>query len=150
MRTVIQRVTKASVNIDGNIFSEINNGLLVLLGIENSDTQDDIDWLVKKIIQLRIFDDENGLMNLSVKDINGELLVVSQFTLFASTKKGNRPSFINSAKPDVALPLYKLFIANTELFFGKKIKTGEFAAAMKISLINDGPATIIIDTKNRE
>ena len=150
MRAVIQRVSKASVTIDGNIKSEIKGGLLVLLGIEENDTEKDIEWLVKKIIQLRIFSDADDKINLSVQDINGDILVISQFTLFASTKKGNRPSFLRSAKPDIAIPLYEQFIGETEKQFGKKIFTGEFGADMKVELLNDGPVTIIIDSRNME
>ena len=150
MRAVIQRVSKASVTIDGNIKSQIKTGLLVLLGIEENDTEKDIEWLVKKIIQLRIFSDADDKMNLSVQDINGDILVISQFTLFASTKKGNRPSFLRSAKPDIAIPLYEQFIGETEKQFGKKIFTGEFGADMKVELLNDGPVTIIIDSRNME
>lgn len=150
MRAVIQRVSHASVTIDGNIKAEIKSGLLILLGIEENDTQQDIDWLVKKIIHLRIFSDTDGKMNLSVQDINGDILVISQFTLFASTKKGNRPGFTRSAKPDIAIPLYEKFIGETENHFGKRIYTGEFGADMKVTLLNDGPVTIIIDSKNPE
>ena len=150
MRAVIQRVSIASVTIDGNIKSEIKAGLLVLLGIEENDTEKDIEWLVKKIIQLRIFSDADDKINLSVQDINGDILVISQFTLFASTKKGNRPSFLRSAKPDIAIPLYEQFIGETEKQFGKKIFTGEFGADMKVELLNDGPVTIIIDSRNME
>ena len=150
MRAVIQRVSRASVTIDGNIKSEIKAGLLVLLGIEENDTEKDIEWLVKKIIQLRIFSDADDKMNLSVQDTNGNILVISQFTLFASTKKGNRPSFLRSAKPDIAIPLYEQFIGETEKQFGKKIFTGEFGADMKVELLNDGPVTIIIDSRNME
>jgi D-tyrosyl-tRNA(Tyr) deacylase len=150
MRAVIQRVSRASVTIDGNIKSQIKTGLLVLLGIEENDTEKDIEWLVKKIIQLRIFSDADDKMNLSVQDINGDILVISQFTLFASTKKGNRPSFLRSAKPDIAIPLYEQFIGETEKQFGKKIFTGEFGADMKVELLNDGPVTIVIDSRNME
>jgi len=150
MRAVIQRVSRASVTIDGNIKSQIKTGLLVLLGIEENDTEKAIEWLVKKIIQLRIFSDADDKMNLSVQDINGDILVISQFTLFASTKKGNRPSFLRSAKPDIAIPLYEQFIGETEKQFGKKIFTGEFGADMKVELLNDGPVTIIIDSRNME
>jgi D-tyrosyl-tRNA(Tyr) deacylase len=150
MRAVIQRVSRASVTIDGNIKSEIKAGLLVLLGIEENDTEKDIEWLVKKIIQLRIFSDADDKMNLSVQDINGAILVISQFTLYASTKKGNRPSFLRSAKPDIAISLYGQFIGETEKQFGKKIHTGEFGADMKVELLNDGPVTIIIDSRNME
>lgn len=150
MRAVIQRVNEASVEIEGKQFSSIKNGLLILLGIEDADTKEDIEWLARKIFQLRIFEDANELMNLSVGDINGELLVVSQFTLFASTKKGNRPSFIRSAKPEIAIPLYESFIKELAIVSGKEIKTGQFGATMQIQLINNGPVTITIDTKNKE
>ncbi len=150
MRAVIQRVSEASVEIEGKVFSSIKTGLLILLGIEDADTKEDIEWLARKIFQLRIFEDENELMNLSVQDINGELLVVSQFTLFASTKKGNRPSFIRSAKPEIAIPLYASFIKELAVVSGKEIKTGSFGAMMQIKLINNGPVTITIDTKNKE
>lgn len=150
MRIVIQRVKKASVTINDKLFSEVENGLLVLLGVEDADGAEDIDWFANKLVNLRIFSDDQGLMNLSVKDINGEILVVSQFTLFASTKKGNRPSFIRSAKPEIAIPLYEKFIAETQKLIAKPIKTGVFGADMQIELINDGPVTIVIDSKNRE
>ncbi|PCI95778.1 MAG: D-tyrosyl-tRNA(Tyr) deacylase [Flavobacteriales bacterium] len=150
MRVVIQRVSKASVTIDHQIKSKINNGLLILLGIVELDTKEDIDWLCGKISKLRIFGDENGAMNLSLNDVNGEAIVISQFTLHASTKKGNRPSFIKAAKPDIAIPLYEKFIAQLEKELGQKIQSGEFGADMKIELINDGPVTIIIDSKNKE
>lgn len=150
MRAVIQRVTKASVTIDGSIHSSINNGLLVLLGIEDADTNEDIEWLSGKIVGLRIFNDENGVMNISVKDINGEILVVSQFTLHASTKKGNRPSYIKASKPDFAIPMYEKFVQQISKDLGKTIQTGVFGADMKVELLNDGPVTIVIDTKNRE
>jgi len=150
MRALIQRVTTASVSINKSIHSEINEGLLVLLGIEELDSQDDINWLVKKITQLRVFSDQGGKMNLSVLDKNGELLVVSQFTLFASTKKGNRPSFINSAKPDIAIPLYESFLKNLKNTIEKEVKTGVFGADMKVALVNDGPVTIWLDSKNKE
>lgn len=150
MRAVIQRVSKASVSIDQEIKSRIDLGLLILLGIEETDTQDDINWLASKITRLRVFNDENGIMNLSVMDMKGETLVVSQFTLHASTKKGNRPSYIKAAKPNIAIPLYKEFIKKIEEETRKPVQTGEFGAMMEISLINDGPVTIIIDTKNRE
>ncbi len=150
MRAVIQRVAKASVAINSKVQSSINNGLLVLLGIEDEDTHEDIEWLSGKISRLRIFGDENGTMNLSVNDIGGEILLISQFTLHASTKKGNRPSYIKAAKPDIAIPLYKEFISKLEEDINKSIKTGEFGAAMQVSLVNDGPVTIIIDTKNKE
>ena len=150
MKAVIQRVKKATVSIDEKTFSSITHGLLILLGIEESDTQEDINWLSPKIAQLRIFADENDLMNLSVIDVKGEILVVSQFTLFASTKKGNRPSFIRSAKPDIAIPLYESFISSIQKLIPAPIQTGVFGADMQIELINDGPVTIIIDTKNKE
>lgn len=150
MRAVIQRVTKASVTIDGSIHSSINNGLLVLLGIEDADTNEDIEWLSGKIVGLRIFNDENGVMNISVKDVNGEILVVSQFTLHASTKKGNRPSYIKASKPDFAIPMYEKFVQQISKDLGKTIQTGVFGADMKVELLNDGPVTIVIDTKNRE
>jgi D-tyrosyl-tRNA(Tyr) deacylase len=150
MRAIIQRVTQAQVQIDGKLFSEIGNGLLVLLGIEESDTLHDIEWLVRKIIQLRIFSDTEGKMNLSAQDIEGEVLIISQFTLYASTKKGNRPSFIRSAKPDSAIPLYQQFVIQMETHLGRKVQTGIFGADMKVELLNDGPVTIIIDSKNPE
>jgi len=150
MRAVIQRVTKASVTIDGNIHSSIDNGLLVLLGIEDADNDEDIQWLSAKIVSLRIFNDENGVMNVSVKDINGDILVVSQFTLHASTKKGNRPSYIRASKPEIAVPLYEKTILQLSNDLGKEIKTGIFGADMKVDLCNDGPVTIVIDTKNKE
>ena len=150
MKAVIQRVLSASVTIDDQRVGTIPKGMLVLLGIEEADSKEDIEWLTAKIANLRIFDDENGVMNLSVKDIAGEMIVVSQFTLHASTKKGNRPSYIKAAKPDIAIPLYEAFINQMETDLGKKIQTGAFGADMKVALINDGPVTIIIDTKNKE
>lgn len=150
MKSVIQRVSQASVTIDGNKVSEISKGLLVLVGIEDEDNQEDIAWLSGKITNLRIFGDENDVMNLSVKDVDGDIIVVSQFTLHASTKKGNRPSYIKASKPDIAIPLYEKFVAQMEIDLGKKIQTGKFGADMKVSLLNDGPVTIIIDSKNRE
>lgn len=150
MRIVVQRVLNASVRIDGDKVASISNGLLILLGIENGDTQNDINWLSNKIINLRIFGDENGVMNTSLNDINGDVIVVSQFTLHASTKKGNRPSYIKAAKPDVAIPLYQAFIKQLEKDLGKPIQTGQFGADMKVELLNDGPVTIIIDSKNKE
>ena len=150
MRAVIQRVTQASVSINENIKSEIKAGLLVLVGIEDADTHEDIEWLSNKIVNLRIFDDENKVPNISVKDIDGDILLVSQFTLHASTKKGNRPSYIKASKPDIAIPLYEKMIAQLEKDLGKEIYTGEFGADMKVSLINDGPVTIFIDTKNKD
>jgi len=150
MRIVIQRVSEALVKVEGEIISAIKNGMLVLVGIEDSDSQDDIDWLTTKIIQLRIFDDENGVMNLSVKDVNGEILIVSQFTLHASTKKGNRPSYIRASKPDFAIPMYEKFIQKTEELLGKNVGTGQFGAMMDVALVNDGPVTIIIDSKQKD
>lgn len=150
MRVVLQRVSSASVVVDDNKVADIQKGLLVFVGIEDADNQEDIDWLVGKIIKIRIFNDENDVMNCSVQDINGEIIVVSQFTLHAGTKKGNRPSYIKASKPDVAIPLYGNFVATLEKEFGNKIQTGIFGADMKISLLNDGPVTIIIDSKNRE
>jgi len=150
MRAVIQRVSKASVTIEGNVYSQIGNGLLVLMGIEDADTLDDIQWLSSKIVNLRIFDDAEGVMNESVKDINGDIILVSQFTLHASTRKGNRPSYIKASKPDVAVPLYEKMIQQLSDDLGKKIGTGEFGADMKVELLNDGPVTIVIDTKNKE
>lgn len=150
MRAVIQRVKHASVEIEGKVKSSIQQGLLVLAGFEEADTTEDLEWLSKKIVQLRIFGDGQGLMNLSVQDVKGEILVVSQFTLHASTKKGNRPSYIKAAKPDIAIPLYEQFIRHVENDLGKPVGTGEFGADMKVSLLNDGPVTIVMDTKNRE
>ena len=150
MRALIQRVKKASVIIDGKIFSEIDHGLLILLGIETEDNHEDINWLTGKIARLRIFSDENNVMNLSVNDVAGECLVVSQFTLHASTKKGNRPSFIQAAKPETAIPLYEKFISKLEGETEKTVKTGSFGAMMDIALLNDGPVTIWIDSKKRE
>lgn len=150
MRTVIQRVTRASVTIDGEIRSQIGKGLMILVGIEDKDAQEDIEWLTKKIINLRVFDDENGVMNRSILDIQGEIMVVSQFTLHASTKKGNRPSYIKASKPDIAIPLYEAFCAEISQQLGRKVATGEFGADMKIELVNDGPVTILIDSQARE
>jgi len=150
MRAVIQRVSKASVTIDNKVHSHINNGLLVLLGIEDADTAEDIEWLSGKIINLRIFNDENGIMNVSVKDIDGNILVVSQFTLHASTKKGNRPSYIKASKPEFAIPVYEKFVIQLNNDLGKQVHTGVFAADMKVELLNDGPVTIVIDSKNKE
>jgi D-tyrosyl-tRNA(Tyr) deacylase len=149
MIAVIQRVSHASVTIDSRIKGEIDKGLLVLLGVEDKDTMEDIAWLSGKIAGLRIFNDAAGVMNISVKDEGGDILVVSQFTLHASTKKGNRPSYIKAAKPEIAIPVYEQFIVAMEGELGKRIQTGEFGADMKVSLLNDGPVTIIIDTKNR-
>lgn len=150
MRAVIQRVSEASVTIEGNRTANIKGGLLILLGIEDADTQEDIDWLCTKITKLRIFGDDDGIMNLSVTDVDGDIIVVSQFTLHAATKKGNRPSYIKAAKPETAIPLYQSFVKKMENVSGKKIQTGEFGADMKVALVNDGPVTIIIDTKNKE
>ena len=150
MRAVIQRVTKASVTIDSKVHSQINVGLLVLLGIEDADNDEDIGWLSSKIVNLRIFDDANGVMNESVKEKGGDILVVSQFTLHASTKKGNRPSYIRASKPEIAIPRYEKVIKQLSADLGREIKTGVFAADMKVELLNDGPVTIVIDTKNKE
>ena len=150
MKAVIQRVSNASVTIDSIIVAEIQTGLVVLIGIEDEDFQDDINWLSSKITNLRIFGDENDIMNLSVKDIEGEVIIVSQFTLHASTKKGNRPSYIKASKPEIAIPLYEKFILQMELELGKKVQSGQFGADMKVALVNDGPVTIIIDSKNKE
>lgn len=150
MRTVIQRVLSASVSIDGKIKSQIKEGMLIFVGIENVDSIEDIDWLVKKICNLRIFDDEAGVMNKSILETDGDILVVSQFTLHASTKKGNRPSYIRASRPDVAIPLYNLFCERLNMELGKVILTGEFGADMKVQLVNNGPVTIMIDTKNKE
>jgi len=150
MRFVIQRVSEASVKIDRAIYSDIQKGFLVLVGVEEADTKEDADWLCQKLIGMRIFGDAEGKMNLSLQDINGDVLLVSQFTLFASTKKGNRPSFIKSAKPDVAIPLYEYCVQQLSQLLNKPIKTGQFGADMKVSLVNDGPVTILIDSKNRE
>ena len=150
MKVVIQRVSKASVTIEGKIVAVINKGFLILLGIINDDSQDDINWLTKKIVNLRIFGDDKGVMNKSLLDINGEAIVVSQFTLYANTKKGNRPSYLKAAKPDIAIPLYKSFVKQLETDLDKKVQTGQFGADMKVKLLNDGPVTIIIDTKNKE
>jgi D-tyrosyl-tRNA(Tyr) deacylase len=150
MRAVIQRVTRSSVTVEGRICGKIGNGLLILLGIEDADTVEDIQWLSNKIVNLRIFNDEEGVMNRSVMDINGEILLVSQFTLHASTKKGNRPSYIKASKPDYAIPMYEKMIRQLETDSGKKVQTGIFGADMKVELLNDGPVTIVIDTKNKE
>ena len=150
MRIVIQRVSHASVTIDGVCKSAITEGFMILVGIENADTQEDADWLCKKIVNLRVFDDENGVMNKSILDIDGNILVVSQFTLHASYKKGNRPSYIYAAKPDVAIPLYEYFCQALSIALGKEICTGEFGADMKVELLNNGPVTICMDTKNKE
>ena len=150
MRIVIQRVSHASVTIDGVCKSAIQEGFMILVGIENADTQEDADWLCKKIVNLRVFDDENGVMNKSILDINGNILVVSQFTLHASYKKGNRPSYIYAAKPDVAVPLYEYFCQALSIALGKEVGTGKFGADMKVELLNNGPVTICMDTKNKE
>ena len=150
MRVVLQRVATASVTVSEKTVGEIQKGLLVLVGIQDADTQEDIDWLVTKITQLRIFGDANGVMNLSVEEMNGDVLVVSQFTLHAATKKGNRPSYIKAARPEVAIPLYEKFVSALENKLGKKVPTGIFGADMKVALLNDGPVTIIIDSKNKE
>ena len=150
MRVVLQRVSSASVTVEDKIVAEIQKGLVVLVGIEDADTQEDIDWLVTKIIQLRIFGDENGVMNLSVEEVKGDVLVVSQFTLHAATKKGNRPSYIKAARPEIAIPLYEKFVSTLENKLGKKVPTGIFGADMKVALLNDGPVTIIMDSKNKE
>jgi len=150
MRAVIQRVSRASVTINGNVHSQIGNGLLVLLGIEDADTNEDIGWLSGKIVNLRIFDDTNGVMNVSIKETGGDILLVSQFTLHASTKKGNRPSYIRASKPDFAIPMYEKMIQQLTEDLGKKVSTGEFGADMKVELLNDGPVTIVVDSKNKE
>jgi D-aminoacyl-tRNA deacylase len=150
MRAVIQRVNKASVKVNDNITGQIEKGLLVLLGIEDADGKEDIEWLSSKICNLRIFDDEQGVMNVSVKDVNGGILLVSQFTLHASTKKGNRPSYIRASKPEIAIPIYEQMLQQLEMDLGKKIEAGVFGADMKVELLNDGPVTIVIDTKNKE
>jgi D-tyrosyl-tRNA(Tyr) deacylase len=150
MRAVIQRVSKASVTIDNKIYSQIKNGLLVLVGIEDADTAEDGEWLSGKIVNLRIFNDDNGVMNVSVKDFNGDILAVSQFTLHASTKKGNRPSYIKASKHEFAIPMYEKFIQQLSNDLGKTVGTGVFGADMKVELLNDGPVTIVIDTKNKE
>lgn len=150
MRTVIQRVKQASVTVDNQVKSAIGQGLLIFVGIEDADNRDDIEWLAKKIAGLRIFDDEKGIMNRSVFDIGGEILVVSQFTLHAMVKKGNRPSYIRASKPDVAIPLYESFCDEMSLQLGREVQTGIFGADMKVELLNDGPVTILIDTKNKE
>lgn len=150
MRAVIQRVSKASVTIDNSVHSEIDKGLLVFVGIEDEDNKEDLEWLSSKIVNLRIFDDEKGVMNLSVKETGGDILIVSQFTLYASSKKGNRPGYIKAGKPEIAIPMYEKMMLQLEKDLGKKIKAGIFGADMKVSLLNDGPVTIYIDTKNKE
>lgn len=150
MKVVLQRVSSASVTIDEKVVAHIQNGLLVLVGIEDADVQEDIDWLAGKITQIRIFGDENDLMNLSVQDIDGDVIVVSQFTLHAATKKGNRPSYIKASKPEIAIPIYENFVKKLEIEMGKKVQTGVFGADMKVQLLNDGPVTILIDSKKRD
>ena len=150
MKAVIQRVSEASVTIEGVKVANIQKGLLVLIGFEDADNQEDINWLTAKIANLRIFGDENEVMNLSLKEVAGDMIIVSQFTLHASTKKGNRPSYLKASKPEIAIPLYESFIAQMETELGKKVQTGRFGADMKVALLNDGPVTIIIDTKNKE
>lgn len=150
MKIIIQRVSKASVTIDGKVVASIKNGVLVLLGVVDEDTAQDIKWLSNKIVNLRVFNDNDGVMNKSLLDVNGEVIVVSQFTLHASTKKGNRPSYIKAAKPDVAVPLYEAFVSRLQMDLGKPVQTGEFGADMKVELLNDGPVTIIIDSKHKD
>jgi D-tyrosyl-tRNA(Tyr) deacylase len=150
MRVVIQRVSEASVKVDGNITGAIQKGLLVLMGVEDADTNEDIEWISSKIVNLRIFDDAEGVMNLSVKDIDGAILLVSQFTLHAATKKGNRPSYLKASKPDIAIPMYEKLIVQLKNDLGKEIPTGIFGADMKVQLLNDGPVTIVMDSKNKE
>ena len=150
MRVVIQKVNHASVDIEKQTVASINKGLLVLVGIEDSDSDEDIVWLSAKIVNLRVFEDENGVMNLSVKDVDGEVLIVSQFTLHAATKKGNRPSYIRAARPEVAIPIYEAFVKQVEILLGKRVPTGQFGAMMQVNLCNDGPVTILIDTKNKD
>jgi len=150
MRAVVQRSLHAQVSIEGNVKASIEKGLVILLGIHESDTHEDIQWLVKKIINLRVFDDENGVMNLSAQEAGGEFLIISQFTLHASTKKGNRPSYSKAAKPEIAIPIYERFLVEMRLELRSEIKSGEFGANMQVSLINDGPVTILIDSKNKE
>ena len=150
MKTVIQRVSSASVTVEGNKVADIQKGLLVLVGIEDADSQEDINWLSSKIVNLRIFGDANEVMNLSVKDVDGDIIVISQFTLQASTKKGNRPSYLKAAKHEIAIPMYERFVQEVEQQLGKKVQTGIFAADMKVALLNDGPVTIVMDSKNKE
>ena len=149
MKAVIQRVAECSVTIENQIGADIQKGLLVLVGFEDADTKDDLDWMTSKIANLRIFGDENEVMNLSIKEVDGDMIIVSQFTLHASTKKGNRPSYLKASKPEIAIPLYESFIQKMEAGLGKKVQTGKFGADMKVALLNDGPVTIIIDTKNK-
>jgi D-tyrosyl-tRNA(Tyr) deacylase len=150
MRVVVQRVSEANVKVDGQVVGEIQAGLMVLLGIQNEDTIEDIQWISNKLVQMRIFDDAEGVMNLSVQDIGGSILLISQFTLYAATKKGNRPSYIAAAKPEIAIPIYEQMILQLTKDLGKPIETGQFGADMKVSLLNNGPVTIIIDSKNKE
>jgi D-tyrosyl-tRNA(Tyr) deacylase len=150
MRAVLQRVSEASCKVDGNITGQIGTGFLILLGIEDADTDEDLQWLAQKIAGMRVFGDENGLMNKALGDVGGDILLISQFTLFAQTKKGNRPSFIKAARPDKAIPLYEKMILTLETLTGKKVGTGIFAADMKVALVNDGPVTIVMDTKDRD
>jgi D-tyrosyl-tRNA(Tyr) deacylase len=150
MKVVLQRVSQCAVTVNNTVIGQIKQGILVLLGIEDADTTDDIEWLCNKIVQLRIFDDENKVMNKSVAEVNGEILVVSQFTLMASTKKGNRPSYIKASKPEIAIPIYNIFLQKLQLIFVGKIATGAFGADMQVNLCNDGPVTIVIDSKCRE
>jgi D-aminoacyl-tRNA deacylase len=150
LKVVIQRVSSASVEIHSKIVAQIQSGLLVLVGIEDQDNEEDINWLTSKIVNLRIFGDENGVMNLSLKDINGDMIIVSQFTLHALTKKGNRPSYIKASKPEIAIPLYEKFVQQMEVVLEKKVQTGQFGADMKVELINDGPVTLVIDSRNKE
>lgn len=150
MRVVLQRVSRASVTVEGRLISHINKGILILLGITDDDSEKDIQWLVPKITNLRIFNDDNGVMNLSVRDVQGDAIVVSQFTLYAATKKGNRPSYIKAAKPEIAVPMYEAFVLELEKVLGKKVGTGVFGADMKVDLLNDGPVTIVLDTHNKE
>jgi len=150
MRAVIQRVTRASVKTGNVVLAEIGNGLMILIGIEETDNMDDIEWLSNKIVQLRIFNDNNGIMNLSVMEVGGDILAVSQFTLHARTRKGNRPSYVKAAHPDIAIPLYRQFVFRLSQLLGKEVQTGEFGAKMSVEIINDGPVTILIDTKNKE
>ena len=150
MRAVLQRVTQASCTVDGDVTGAIENGFLVLLGIEDADTLEDLEWLAQKIIGMRVFGDENGIMNKAIADVDGDILLISQFTLFASTRKGNRPGFTRAARPDVAIPLYEKMIDKLSVLLGKRVQTGIFGADMKIALLNDGPVTILIDTKDKE
>jgi len=150
MKVVIQRVIEAALRVEGKLISEIQKGLVILLGVHEEDTQEDLDWLVRKVAQLRIFSDHKANMNLSIHDVNGEVIVVSQFTLYANTKKGNRPSFISAAKPEKAISMYENFVKDLEVILSKKVQTGIFGADMKVALVNDGPVTIVIDSKNKE